>query len=187
MGAECKITIKDGSDTVTEVTLSQTTNVFSETQVDLLPTHVFSSNSITIAGNTPANSNVPLKVVFLGKSLYADSHYESRDFNVDILANSSGGGNDSFVSPVDGYITKITAAVSGAPGSAGTALTLQKNGEEIAVSELKFENGANSYDSKTTAPTDMSSAKVKVGDVVTMKLSQPTSTVIAWVTTTITQ
>lgn len=187
LGAECKITIKDGGDTVTEVALSQTTNVFSEKQVDLLPTHVFSSNSITIAGNQPANSNVPLKVVFLGKSFYADSHYESRDFNMSVGAFNGGAKTMAFVSPIEGNITKIVAAISGDPGGSGTTLTLSNKGTQIAIQELKFENGASAYDTKTVAPTDIPNAKVTAGDVISVSCSQSSNDITAWCTITITQ
>lgn len=187
LGNDCTITIKDGGDTVTEVTLPRTTNVVSGQQVDLLPTRVFSSNFITIEGNQAENNNVPLKVVFLGKSFYADSHYESRDFSMSETVSSSGNARMSFVSPIDGYITKIVAAISGDPGDAGTTLTLSNKGTQIAIQELKFENGASAYDTKTVAPTDIPNAKVKAGDVINATWAASTNPILGYCTITITQ
>lgn len=187
LGNDCEITIKDNATEITKVKLSSTTNVLSNKQVDLLPTHVFSANSITIEGNKPQDCNVPLKVVFLGKSLFDDSHYESRDFNMSADVTSGGNKTVAFVSPVDGYITKVVASISGDPGVNGTGLTLGKNATSISITELKFGNGASAFDSKTTTPTDISDAKVKAGDTIKATWSQPSSNVTVWCTITITQ
>lgn len=143
-----------------------------------LPGSIINVNTtFNIAGNTPANSAIPLRILLVGNT---DSYaFHTERYYTAYFADLNAARSQSFVVPFAGTVTKVVGSVNGDPGAAGGTFTTTINGVAVTNGVATVPNGSAQYANNIAIPTAQNA--VPGGGTITVTTGA-TNAVAGWCT-----